>query len=80
MKTLIQGGYVVGYNGTAHEILRDGVVVLDDDKVAFVGFAYSDPVDQTIDARGKLVSPGFINTHIHPSRIYPSEPIPTPRM
>lgn len=67
MRTLIQGGYVVGFNGASHEILQGGVVVLEDDAVVFVGFAYDGPVDETIDARGKLVSPGFINTHIHPS-------------
>lgn len=67
MKTLIQGGYVVGFNGTSHEILKDGVVVLEDDRVESVGFAYPGRVDTTIDARGKLVSPGFINSHIHAS-------------
>ena len=29
MKTLIQGGYIVGFNGKSHEILKDGVVVLE---------------------------------------------------
>lgn len=67
MKTLIKGGYVVGFSGEHHEILKDGVVVLEDDTVAHVGFAYSGPVDRTLDARGKLVSPGFVNTHIHAS-------------
>jgi len=65
MKTLIQGGYVVGFNGEGHEILRDGLVVLDNDTVSFVGFSYDDPVDKTLDARGKLVCPGFVNTHVH---------------
>lgn len=67
MKRLIRGGYIVGFNGASHEILEDGVVVLDDDRVSFVGFDYDAPVDATIDARGKLVSPGLINTHVHPS-------------
>ena len=65
MKTLIKGGYVVGYNGKGHEVLKDGVVVIDGDTISFVGFSYDLPVDATIEARGKLVSPGFINTHIH---------------
>ena len=65
MRTLIQGGYVVAFNGNGHEILKDGLVVLEDDAVKFVGFSYSEPVDKTLDARGKLVSPGFINGHIH---------------
>ena len=29
MKTLIQGGYVVGFDGKEHEIIKDGVVVFD---------------------------------------------------
>lgn len=58
---------MVGFDGRSHEILKDGVVVLDGDTVSYVGFSYEDPVDESIDARGKLVSPGFINTHVHPS-------------
>ena len=65
MKTLIQGGYVVGFNGREHEILRDGVVAFENDRVLFVGKQYSEPVDKKIEARGCLVSPGFIDTHFH---------------
>jgi 5-methylthioadenosine/S-adenosylhomocysteine deaminase len=65
MKTLIQGGYVVGFNGTEHEILKDGVVVIDGDKIVFVGKHHPEPTDKQIDARGCLVSPGFIGTHFH---------------
>src|SRR5919197_1625293 len=65
MKTLIQGGYVVGFNGQAHEIIRDGVVVFENNRILFVGKPYSEPVDKTIQAQGCLVSPGFIDTHFH---------------
>jgi 5-methylthioadenosine/S-adenosylhomocysteine deaminase len=65
MKTLIRGGYVVGFDGKEHEIIKDGVVVFDGDRIDFVGKEYSRPVDKTIDARGCLVSPGFIDTHFH---------------
>lgn len=67
MKTLIKGGYVVGFNGRSHEILKDGMVVIDGSSVSFVGFSCAEPVDRVIDAKGKLVSPGFVNTHIHAS-------------
>lgn len=67
MRTLIQGGYVVGFNGKSHEILKDGLVVLEDDRIAHVGFSHAGPVDRTLDARGKLVSPGFVNSHVHPT-------------
>jgi 5-methylthioadenosine/S-adenosylhomocysteine deaminase len=65
MKTLIQGGYVVGFNGQDHEIIRDGVVVFDRDRIEFVGKEYAQPVDKKIDAKGCLVCPGFIDTHFH---------------
>jgi len=65
MKTLIQGGYVVSFNGKEHEIIKDGVVVFQNDRIEFVGKEYVQPVDKKIDARGCLVSPGFIDTHFH---------------
>jgi len=65
MKTLIQGGYVVGFNGKEHEVIKDGVVVLEKDRILFVGKEYPEPVDQKIDAKGCLVSPGFVGTHFH---------------
>ncbi|MDP2602798.1 MAG: chlorohydrolase family protein [Deltaproteobacteria bacterium] len=65
MKTLIQGGFIVGFNGTEHEIFKDGVVVFEGNRIEFAGKEYAQPVDKKIDARGCLVSPGFIDTHFH---------------
>jgi 5-methylthioadenosine/S-adenosylhomocysteine deaminase len=65
MKTLIQGGTVVGFDGKEHEIIKDGVVVFQDNRIEFVGKEYPQPVDKKIDAKGCLVSPGFIDTHFH---------------
>jgi len=65
MKTLIQGGYVVGFNGREHQVIRDGVVAFERDRVLFVGKQYTEPVDKKIDAKGCLVSPGLIDTHFH---------------
>jgi len=65
MKTLIQGGHVVGFDGKEHEIVKDGVVVFDGNRIEYVGKAYSQPVDKKIDAKGCLVCPGFIDTHFH---------------
>ena len=63
MRTLIQGGWIVGYQDGHHAILRDGVVVIEEDRVLHVGPRFDGAVDQIIDARGKLVSPGFVNAH-----------------
>lgn len=65
MKTLIQGGYVVGFNGKEHEIIKDGVVVFEKDRILSVGKDYPDPVEKRIEAPGCLISPGFIDTHFH---------------
>ncbi len=65
MKILVQGGYVVGFNGREHEIIQNGVVVFERDRILFVGREYAEPVDKKIEAQGCLVSPGFIDTHFH---------------
>jgi len=65
MKTLIRGAYVVGFEGGQHEIIRNGVIVVENDRIHYVGKDYQEAVDRTIDAEGCLISPGFINTHIH---------------
>ena len=67
MKTLIEGGWVVAYNGTGHEVHERGSVVFEDDRIVHAGGPYTGPVDARLSARGKLVSPGFINTHVHTS-------------
>jgi cytosine/adenosine deaminase-related metal-dependent hydrolase len=63
MKTMIKGGYIIAFNGEEHRILRNGVVVFEDDVIIHVGKSYSGKVDRVIEANGKLVSPGFINIH-----------------
>lgn len=65
MQTLIRGGWVVGFAGATHTLIRDGVVVWEDDRILSVGPRFEGRVDREIDARGKLVAPGFIDTHVH---------------
>src|SRR5215475_14795284 len=65
MRGLIRGGWVVGFAGQGHTLVRDGVVVWENDRIVHVGGAFSGTVDEEIDARGKLVCPGFIDTHVH---------------
>src|SRR6202171_115799 len=68
MKTLIEGGWVVAFNGKSHEVHEQGSVVFEDDRIVHAGGAYAGAVDARLSARGKLVSPGFINTHVHTTR------------
>jgi cytosine/adenosine deaminase-related metal-dependent hydrolase len=65
MKTLIEGGDIVAYHDGGHRLLRGGVLLLEDDRVALVGRRYAGPVDRRIDATGKLVIPGLVNIHCH---------------
>lgn len=65
MKTLIKGGDIVAYHDGGHRLLRGGVLVIEDDRVAFVGRRHDGPVDRSLDATGKLVIPGLVNIHCH---------------
>ena len=65
MRTRINAGWVVGFDGTGHDLLRNGVVVYEDDTILHVGHRFDGQVDRTIEAPGMLVSPGLINCHTH---------------
>jgi len=64
-KTLIKASYIIAFDGTKHRYLLDGELVYEGDSILYVGKKYEGGVDRTIDASGKILSPGFINTHIH---------------
>ncbi len=65
MKTHIEGGWVVAFNGKTHEVHEQGSVVFENDRIVHAGPRYAGPADTRLDARGRLVTPGFINTHVH---------------
>ncbi len=65
MRTKLQGGIVVAFDGQSHVLLREGVVVWEDDRITFVGKEFSAPVDRTILASDRLIIPGLINMHWH---------------
>ena len=65
MRTKLQGGVVVAFDGRSHGLIRDGVVVWDDDRIHFVGKTYTQPVDRTIDATDRFIIPGLIDLHWH---------------
>ncbi|MCB8877554.1 chlorohydrolase family protein [Acidisoma silvae] len=64
-RTLIKASHIIAYQNGGHRHLRDGVVVIEDDKIAFVGRYYDGQADKVIDATGRVVTPGLINTHTH---------------
>ena len=67
-KTLIEHGWVIPMTRREHTI-PDGAVALDGDRIVAVGptaeVKATFKPDKTIDARGKAVLPGLVNTHIH---------------
>ena len=50
-----------------HAYLRDSDVVFTNDAIAHVGPGYEGPVDEEVDGRERLVMPGLVNIHAHPS-------------
>jgi cytosine/adenosine deaminase-related metal-dependent hydrolase len=64
-RTVIRASHVIAFQDGGHRHLRDGVVVYEDDRIAYVGPQYDGPADATIDATNQVVTPGLINTHTH---------------
>ena len=63
--TKIQGGWIVGFDGKKHRIIKNGVIVVRDDVIEYVGKNWTGDADHEIDARSDLVMPGLINMHCH---------------
>ena len=61
MLTKVKGKYVVGFDGTDHEVIVNGEVVYEGDTILYVGKQYEGNVDETIDAGNAVVCPGFID-------------------
>ncbi|TWP36775.1 amidohydrolase family protein [Leekyejoonella antrihumi] len=63
--TLFSAPYIVGFQDGEHRILRDGCVVVADDRIIHVGTSYDGPVDLRRDLPDRVITPGFIDTHSH---------------
>ena len=64
MRTLLAGGVVVTCD-PAHTVFAPGDLVLEDDRVAFVGARYDGEYDERVSAEGRLLLPGLVNAHTH---------------
>lgn len=62
MKTLIKQGLVVDGNKTEPFV---GDVLIIDDKIAKISTQITEDADKIINANGRVVCPGFIDTHSH---------------
>lgn len=65
MKTLIAAPWIVAYQDGGHALLEGGEVVVEDERIAFVGRRYRGAVDARLEAAGKLLIPGLITVHSH---------------
>ncbi len=63
--TLIKAAHIIAFDGVRHRHLRDGVVVYEGDTITYVGKRYNGEVQHVVDAANGVVTPGFVNTHIH---------------
>src|SRR5271167_3860582 len=63
-RVAIVNGYVLSMDPGIGELER-GTVLVEDDRIAAVGRDLGELDARTIDARGGVVMPGFIDTHRH---------------
>jgi cytosine/adenosine deaminase-related metal-dependent hydrolase len=65
---LFKNGTILSFDDatTSIKILRDTSLLVVNDKIAAIGNESDVPQDaETIDVSGKIITPGFINTHMH---------------
>lgn len=65
MSTEIRNGTVIAWDGKGHQVLDKACVVFERNEIIFVGEAYDGDVETVIDATGRLVIPGLVNSHLH---------------
>ena len=65
IKTALHASHMIAFDGQQHRHLENGVVVFEGNTIIHVGHECPFEVERTLDATGKLVTPGFINTHAH---------------
>ena len=63
----IDASHVIAYQDGGHRHLTDGEVVIEGNAIVHVGRqgTFAGTVDEVIDAKGRVVTPGFVNTHAH---------------
>lgn len=62
MKTLIKNGLIV--DGLLNKPFK-GEVLIEGNKIAEIGTEIKEKADKVIDAKGRVVCPGFVDTHSH---------------
>lgn len=65
MKLLIKNATVVSMDKQRNKIEYNTDILIEDNIIKQIGQKIRKKVDKTIDATGKVVMPGFVNTHAH---------------
>src|SRR5471032_2409772 len=65
MRTRIAGGWLVAHHDGRHRLDAGHEIVFEGDNILYTGPRFEGHIDREVDARGKLVAPGFIDTHVH---------------
>ncbi len=65
MRRKIKSSHIIAFQDGGHRHLRDGEIVWEGNEIIYVGPKFPGDIDEMIDAPGKIVTPGFINTHTH---------------
>lgn len=65
MKTLIKNATLISMDDTRPKMQQEIDVLVENDKIAEIGRQIEARVDNTIDAKNRVLLPGLINTHAH---------------
>ena len=74
---LIRGGQLIDGTGQAASLAD---IAVTGDRIVAVGALDVEKSEHEIDARGRVVAPGFIDVHTHDDRLVLSNPEVTPKL
>lgn len=60
-RTALKGRWIVAHGPAGHELLRDGEIVIEGDRILYVGPGFEGELAHRIDMGEMLISPGFID-------------------
>lgn len=67
LRQLFKARYVVGFRDGKHHVIRDGAVLVEGNRISYVGKAgeFTGEAHKTLDLGNQMISPGFVNVHAH---------------
>lgn len=65
MLKVIRGSWVLGYRHGRHWLMKDAVVLIENDLIRNVLSSYEGPADEEYDGSDQVIIPGLIDTHVH---------------